>query len=107
MGIPGPHTPRENGVPGPHIPGSMGTRVPIFPGVWGPGIPILGGPHFHMTPALEMNRKEVDYMSLSLVTASEKSGLGNKLMIRSSYTHRYTIPSPDFILQLSIAQDET
>jgi len=32
-------------------------------------------------PALEMNRKEVDYMSLSLVTASEKSGLGNKLMI--------------------------
>ena len=59
MGIPGPHTPRENGVPGPYIPGSMGTRVPIFPGVWGPGIPILEGPHFHMTPDLRRTAASV------------------------------------------------
>ena len=43
----------DMGIRGPHIHMIIGTRVPIFIGIWGPGVPKVGGPHFHMTPALQ------------------------------------------------------
>ena len=54
------------------------------------------------TKILTGTRNEEEYCGLQV---KRVACMGNKLMVLSSQS--YIIPGPDFILQLSIAQDET